>query len=395
MAKLFYKASLWVIAAATFFMSLFVTQSYAYELTEQDYIVLDTIEDRLFTIMESNPSLTPQKVIAVINKVIETRPLQPKTKAIFQTLVDDITFLSEADDTTLQQAGFYMLPEDCLAEEYYSTTDEWCYPKTIEEKQDQEIDYPVGTHWHHEHEEEAKPEASYAIQSDDTLTLLHNEANKDHTKQHTAIREIFRTLIPASFRQDLLTIHFTRDSQSDTFAHVNQIAWHTDAREMTLNLAQFYTSDGTLDVQESYHTLVHEYAHILTLNKTQVAYVSQDISDAAWQRYQSKCVTYFLSEGCLKQGSYLDAFITKFWSQKDLDAVWQDNPQDVYKENNFVSEYAASNPGEDIAESFTYFIAQSKPQGKTLADQKIQFFYQYPELVQLRNIIRNRYPKSQ
>ncbi|MEZ4643120.1 MAG: hypothetical protein R3E31_10390 [Chloroflexota bacterium] len=56
----------------------------------------------------------------------------------------------------------------------------------------------------------------------------------------------------------------------------------------------------------------------------------------------------------------------------------------------FVTDYAATNPGEDIAESFTAFILQPKPTEDTLAAEKILFFYDYPELVALRKDLASR-----
>jgi hypothetical protein len=59
-------------------------------------------------------------------------------------------------------------------------------------------------------------------------------------------------------------------------------------------------------------------------------------------------------------------------------------------ESNFITDYAATNPGEDIAESFTYFVLKVKPVGNTIADQKLNFFYNYSELDILRKQIRSR-----
>jgi hypothetical protein len=53
----------------------------------------------------------------------------------------------------------------------------------------------------------------------------------------------------------------------------------------------------------------------------------------------------------------------------------------------FVSPYAATNPREDIAESWTEFILKPRPSRTSVADQKVLFFYEFPELVQLRSEI--------
>ena len=56
----------------------------------------------------------------------------------------------------------------------------------------------------------------------------------------------------------------------------------------------------------------------------------------------------------------------------------------------FVTNYAATNPGEDIAEVFATFVTMStRPEGNTIAERKILLMYDEPELVQLRTYIRN------
>ncbi|MBK9051223.1 MAG: hypothetical protein IPL78_09985 [Chloroflexi bacterium] len=46
-----------------------------------------------------------------------------------------------------------------------------------------------------------------------------------------------------------------------------------------------------------------------------------------------------------------------------------------------MTDYAATNPAEDIAETFMAFVLEPKPNGDTIAEEKVLFFYQYPELV--------------
>jgi hypothetical protein len=47
----------------------------------------------------------------------------------------------------------------------------------------------------------------------------------------------------------------------------------------------------------------------------------------------------------------------------------------------FVTDYASSAPREDIAESFTALLTQDSPDGDMIADEKIRFFENHPELV--------------
>jgi len=55
-----------------------------------------------------------------------------------------------------------------------------------------------------------------------------------------------------------------------------------------------------------------------------------------------------------------------------------------------VTDYAVTSPEEDIAESRMFFILDPKTAGDTIAEQKILFFYDWPELARLRDEIISR-----
>ncbi len=111
---------------------------------------------------------------------------------------------------------------------------------------------------------------------------------------------------------------------------------------------------------------------------------------------------FFNGYACGSEKSYLNAFGHKFW-QGEIYEAWEkaflleDNDheasehtlQELYDEHpdQFVTEYAATSPDEDIAESWTEFVMHPKPAGTSIADQKVLFFYAYPELLRTRNQI--------
>ena len=150
-------------------------------------------------------------------------------------------------------------------------------------------------------------------------------------------------------------------------------------------------------------TLIHEFAHMLTLNDSQITtddsvFYNPD-DEQLYEDAVNSCSTYFLFEGCSNNDSYMTAFYDSFWP--DIYYEWLDlndeEDQDVLDENldafyqeyadQFVSSYAVTSPEEDIAESFMYFIFTARPDGYTISSQKILFFYAYPELVSLRERI--------
>ena len=132
---------------------------------------------------------------------------------------------------------------------------------------------------------------------------------------------------------------------SDTLAYVVQ---DEDPQYFTLavNLA---TAD---DEQLLVSTLVHEYAHVFSFGPGEF--------DAT----APSCDTIALAEGCAGAGSYLWAFYDAFWAgyaeHPDLENVDPDIAYDFYaaNEDDFVSDYAATNPAEDFAESFMTFVIE-------------------------------------
>ncbi|WP_413363045.1 hypothetical protein [Lysinibacillus sp. 3P01SB] len=115
---------------------------------------------------------------------------------------------------------------------------------------------------------------------------------------------------------------------------------------------------------ETIQNNLHELAHLLSLTPEEVDY-------SLPERY---CWTNYTEEGgCFYEDSYLYQFYGRFWL---LD----------YEETSeyFLSEYATTHEQEDFAESFMYFVLYPKPEGSTVADQKILFFYEFEEMVMLR-----------
>ena len=150
-------------------------------------------------------------------------------------------------------------------------------------------------------------------------------------------------------------------------------------------------------------TVIHEFAHLLTLDDSQITtdfpvFENPD-SQQIYDRESAACLNYFTFEGCSNADSYLNTFFDRFWP--DIYAEWQAidavTDQDLLDQklsrfyqkyaSQFVSEYAATSPSEDIAETFMYFIFVPRPSDTTIADQKILFFYDYPGMVALRERI--------
>jgi hypothetical protein len=115
---------------------------------------------------------------------------------------------------------------------------------------------------------------------------------------------------------------------------------------------------------EAIQNHLHELAHLLSLTPDEVDYSVEE----------TYCWTNFTEEGgCFYDDAYLYQFYGRFWLG-------------YYEETGeyFLSEYATTHEQEDFAESFMYFVLYPKPEGNTMAEEKILFFYEFEEMVMLR-----------
>lgn len=137
----------------------------------------------------------------------------------------------------------------------------------------------------------------------------------------------------------------------------------------------------TSDLRLFYETIIHEYFHYISLNNTQVEYTFDYDSN----NYREPGLV-------AKDSAYINQFYHQFWEDiiEDRDIDGENSYYYVRHQDEFVSEYASTSVAEDIAETFIFFIFEDAPTGNTLRDEKIKFFYQYEELVQLRDNIREK-----
>jgi hypothetical protein len=142
-------------------------------------------------------------------------------------------------------------------------------------------------------------------------------------------------------------------------------------------------------------TLVHEFAHMVMLNSDQIP---ENANDYSWKQGDD-CATFRDIKGCTNPDSYINQFYEAFW--KDTFGEWkrtvidsniytvQDEDALVQKfydahRNLFFKEYAATNIEEDMAVTFEHFVMEPMPSGDAVLARKILFYYNFPELVELR-----------
>jgi len=227
--------------------------------------------------------------------------------------------------------------------------------------------------------------ATYSVSKTLALSELFNtEPENDEFFQY--IWETILAILPNDFlRNEVVEYHINTDGLDNTLAYVSLHETIPEKWVIAIDPDDF---TGELD-QDFIHTVIHEFAHIVFLNKSQLE-LDTDQS----------CSSYSVTEGCSNSASYINAFYSRFWADiiddnpsalADIDPTDENEITEFYNiyRRHFVNEYAATNPVEDAAEVFAHFVLSKKPPSQHLiAQQKIAFLYQFSELVELRNKIR-------
>lgn len=211
---------------------------------------------------------------------------------------------------------------------------------------------------------------------------------------------LFTTLIPADRRVFVHQYQVITDGPSEILAAVEQTYDDPNSWILEIDIADIPNTKNLV------FTLLHEFGHLLTLNASQVPpdlqVFNHPDSDRIFNREVAACPSYFPGEGCSTETSYINTYFDRFWPNlydewQQIDAIQNDDHRqnrldDFYRKyrDQFVDDYAVTNPSEDIAETWAFFVLGDKPTGNSIRDQKVLFFYDYPELVLLRNrILKN------
>ena len=223
------------------------------------------------------------------------------------------------------------------------------------------------------------------------------ESKQKDRGSHEAIWNYFVFITPPEERALISEFAIFTDGKGKRLAGVGQTL--PDPTQWMLEV-DILDSENYYDLT---YTLIHEQGHLLTLNAEQVppsdAIFKYPNNRTIYEQEVSACPQYFPGQGCSTPDSYINEFYDRFWT--DLNADWQQIDleknedvrytmlEDFYRtyEDQFLSKYAATSPSEDIAESWAFFVLSPKPELTSIANEKILFFYEYPELVELRTQI--------
>jgi len=254
-----------------------------------------------------------------------------------------------------------------------------------------------------ERSEEEDYYVMYTIENDKLANreniVVTNRIDTEHDSRatHEFIWNYFASIVPPEERKFLTEFAVVSDGTGEILGAVSP----------TYDNPSLWTLEvDILDADDNYNltfTLMHEYGHLVTLNSAQVppnrrVFFSPDDIDI-YNQAVAACPQYFTGEGCSNPDSYINDFFNRFW--QDFYTEWQEidliNDEDEYYDrlddfyetyqDQFLTDYSATSPAEDIAEAWSFFIFSPKPDPDSIANEKVLFFYEYPDLVQMRERI--------
>jgi len=240
------------------------------------------------------------------------------------------------------------------------------------------------------------------------FNLLHWQQDKE---KHHEIWNIFTKLIPENQR-NVSVFYITTDGVDGVSGGVERdvddmYKWH-----LFYDIFDAYPIE-VIDDKEIIYTTIHEFGHIVTSGPDQIDVdlelvnlwdsdiINEEEQNELFQLKSELChPKTMVVDGCAKTDSYINLFNQKFWADiiSDWDEIqYIEDDEEFYEQSDlfyekfqdrFVSIYSSTNIDEDIAESWTAFVLKDKPKGETISEQKILFFYDFSELVDIREHIR-------
>jgi hypothetical protein len=197
-----------------------------------------------------------------------------------------------------------------------------------------------------------------------------------------ALAQKFADLIPYDIRKEISFLYLTGSRpEGDAFSgFVSSIHSNKNTHWLlALGVGTYLFTKENEREDWFKSTVIHEYAHIKSANDAQA--------------HKGDCIQNELDSGneCFKEDSYVVRFNNIFW--RDIIDEWNQDGEAYYNSHkeDFVTGYASSNYFEDFAESFTAFVLEpDKRPEETIAGKKVNFFYQYPYWISIRNAIREK-----
>lgn len=196
-----------------------------------------------------------------------------------------------------------------------------------------------------------------------------------NSPQDKKVWDYLCSFLPAEARGLISSFQLYTDGTSNVLAYASPAEAADGSKDnssfvISIDYYDVYDENGQpRDWSKLTYTILHEFGHALLENNTQI-----DLSLAGTTHDPAGFI----------EGSFRKRFYDRFWKDVGDTGVtdYETNP------TSYVSRYGANYFHEDIADCFAVFVLGGKPDGNSVAQQKLFMFYEEPAFVRLRAEIR-------
>jgi len=222
----------------------------------------------------------------------------------------------------------------------------------------------------------------FSISYKQIKALTPEKPSEEVIKEANEVWKKVNEILPKSQMKHFEDFILFSDGQYDTLAYVNIVEDNSSKYDLGIDYKDVESERDDFDI-----TVIHEFGHVLTTNGEEVEYTEKVDPN------------HYYEDGYLsaKENSYLNEFYIRYWAYIYEDLLmaerWENSEEAknyfyLRHLNDFASGYCSTSPAEDIAESFALFVLEDKPSGNSLPEQKIRFFYEFNEFIEIRKEIR-------
>ncbi len=202
---------------------------------------------------------------------------------------------------------------------------------------------------------------------------------------NATVWDLAQVIIPPEYLSTVVEYREESDGPRHMLAYVEPVDARGESWALVVDPVDAY-ADGVFNNPEKIiTTLVHEFGHAISLNETQIN-----------RNARGACAEgiYEALEGCSYPDAHLQKFVDAFWLDILDEFLTLSESQKLYfygkYSDRFINSYAATDPGEDFAESFAYYVVTKQRGSDTIAHQKIEHFYSDPEFIRIRDYMRRQ-----
>lgn len=237
---------------------------------------------------------------------------------------------------------------------------------------------------------EPEPTSVYHVVAEDlSLSLL--SGGETQAEDRATWNAVVALLPNETLKAEVTEYHVFTDGEDEMLAYVSQLEYDWDKWLIAVDSVDTADKESKSFVT----TVTHEFAHILALENGQVT-PGVERGDCAQD--------YWVDEGCPITTAHLSAYFEQFWKGAlytehqqrvaELEGEDKDNAVANFYDDHqemFINEYSATDPIEDFAETFSYFVFVDQIASPTeIREQKLNYFYTVPAFVSVRDHIREQ-----